>query len=108
MGVGEFPEIRAGQSVRLNWRKQDLRMECCACGLRHRVQFAIVDNCMSVRMWRDGMLNGIKIDGALMRDYAREFSEAEALAIWEKFIEWVEGEGLIFGGIWGLKDMDKE
>ena len=53
---GEFPNIEEGKDYRIRWRKDDLRMACCDCGLIHRIRFFVRGEWLVIRAHRDGRL----------------------------------------------------
>lgn len=48
-----FHQVKAGEIVEVNWRRQDLRFACCDCGLTHRLRFAIVGHKLRLRAYLD-------------------------------------------------------
>lgn len=53
---GEFPEIKAGEPYRLSFKRKDLRMACCDCGLIHRLRFNVRGDWLVIRGVRNGKL----------------------------------------------------
>lgn len=48
-----YPEFEGGEPLHINWRKSDLKMACCDCGLVHRMRFIVSGKRIRIRAWRD-------------------------------------------------------
>ena len=48
-----YPEIKSGQAVDLDWRHRDYKIACCDCGLVHCFRFTVVRGKLRIRAWRD-------------------------------------------------------
>ena len=48
----KYPTIAPGEPVDFNWRETDFVMQCCDCGLVHKVRFAVAGRMMRLRMVR--------------------------------------------------------
>jgi RNase P subunit RPR2 len=56
--MSRYPKIEAGQRVRVRWRRKDLKMACCDCGLVHRFRFNVKRGVLTMRGWRDNRATG--------------------------------------------------
>ena len=45
--------VTPGEPITLDWRNRDLLMECCDCGLIHRIHFIVVDDMLVMQSWRE-------------------------------------------------------
>ena len=57
---GEFPQIEPGEPYRLSFKRKDLRMACCDCGLIHRFRFNVRRGQLIIRSIRSGKLRKAK------------------------------------------------
>jgi hypothetical protein len=53
-----YPDVAPGQPRVLAWRRQDLLMACCDCGLVHRLRFTVAGGRLTIRAWRDNRRTG--------------------------------------------------
>lgn len=53
-----YPDIAIGQAVHVPWRRMDLLMACCDCGLVHRLRFRVKRGTLEIRAWRDNRRTG--------------------------------------------------
>lgn len=53
-----YPPLKSGDPTQIRWRKVDLKMACCDCGLVHRVRFKVKGPYLVFRMWRDTRATG--------------------------------------------------
>ncbi len=54
----KYPVVQDGEAMEVNWRTHDFKMECCDCGLVHRLRFSVVKNKLRIRVWRDNRATG--------------------------------------------------
>ena len=48
-----YPDIGAGEGVRIAWESEDLKFACCDCNLVHRLEFRVEGNEVIISGWRD-------------------------------------------------------
>lgn len=53
MSMKLYPPIQPGEAVRIPWRREDYKMQCCDCGLVHRLRFSVTRGTLTMRAWRD-------------------------------------------------------
>ena len=49
----DFGQIKPGMPIEIDWPNRDLLMECCDCGLVHRLHFTVIENRLIIQAWRD-------------------------------------------------------
>jgi len=54
----KYPQIEAGQVVKIPWRTEDYKMACCDCDLVHRLRFTVKQNTLELQAWRDNRATG--------------------------------------------------